>query len=65
MSLTLEQVLIEAINDEYKAQATYRRVIKTFGASGCGFGGHRLKGGSGRGFGGRKSGGFGCVRSHF
>ncbi|HID03965.1 MAG TPA: DUF2202 domain-containing protein [Desulfobacterales bacterium] len=32
MSLTLEQVLIEAINDEYKAQATYDRVIKAFGA---------------------------------
>ena len=31
MSETLESVLIEAINDEYKARATYRLVISTFG----------------------------------
>ncbi len=31
MSDTLEGVLIEAINDEYKARATYRLVISTFG----------------------------------
>ncbi len=31
MSETLESVLIEAINDEYKACATYRLVISTFG----------------------------------
>ena len=31
MSETLSSVLIEAINDEYKARATYRLVISTFG----------------------------------
>ena len=31
MSETLSIVLIEAINDEYKARATYRLVIKMFG----------------------------------
>jgi len=31
MSETLSTVLIEAINDEYKAQATYRHVINKFG----------------------------------
>ncbi|RLE17208.1 MAG: DUF2202 domain-containing protein [Actinobacteria bacterium] len=31
MSETLSNVLIEAINDEYKARATYRLVIKKFG----------------------------------
>lgn len=31
MSETLENVLIEALNDEYKARAIYRRVISTFG----------------------------------
>jgi len=31
MSETLSNVLIEAINDEYKARATYRLVIKMFG----------------------------------
>lgn len=31
MSETLSNVLIEAINDEYKARATYRAVIQKFG----------------------------------
>ena len=31
MSLLLEQVLVEAINDEYRARATYNRVIREFG----------------------------------
>jgi hypothetical protein len=31
MSGTLESVLVEAINDEYKARATYRLVIEEFG----------------------------------
>lgn len=31
MSETLNNILVEAINDEYKARATYRHVIKKFG----------------------------------
>ncbi|SCZ85387.1 ferritin-like domain-containing protein [Nitrosomonas mobilis] len=31
MSETLSNILIEAINDEYKARATYRAVIQKFG----------------------------------
>ncbi|WP_232420130.1 hypothetical protein [Nitrosococcus watsonii] len=31
MSETVSNVLIEAINDEYKARATYRHVIRKFG----------------------------------
>ena len=31
MSETLSNVLIEAIDDEYKARATYRLVIREFG----------------------------------
>jgi len=31
MSETLSAVLSEAINDEYKARATYRQIISKFG----------------------------------
>jgi len=31
MTEQLRNVLVEAINDEYKARATYRQVIRTFG----------------------------------
>ncbi len=31
MSETVDNILIEAINDEYKARATYRHVIRKFG----------------------------------
>lgn len=31
MSMTLEQILLEALDDEYMARATYNRVIREFG----------------------------------